>query len=385
MSYMYQLVLLGEEIGYEELIVNRLLMQTEMLGIQNEFIKVINRLNFNEYLPNNPTYCLYFTSLDIKKDIDLVDTLIKDATLILPVIQDLGRCPEQIPESLKAINAFELTDNTKLEPLISRILEGFNLLRESRRLFISYRRNESSLIAIQLYEALEKAGFDVFLDTHSIRSGEPFQEELWHRMTDSDVVVLLNTPDFLGSEWTKEELAKASAMSIGVIQLIWPNCKPLSESNLFKTVQLEQKDITAQGHLQEYMVHQLVSNAEGLRARTLAARQDNLTTEFIDICQAKGLKPTLHPYKFITLTIGNTNYLIIPAVGVPYSLTSHDIYEIKQQIRKEYIEEIFLLYDHTHIRKKWLKHLDWLSEYLPVKSLKLLEIEKFITDRKREA
>ena len=83
MSHVYQLVLLGEKIEYEELIVNRLLMQTEMLGIQNEFIKVINRLNFNEYLPNNPTYCLYFTSPDIKKDIDLVDTLIKDATLIV--------------------------------------------------------------------------------------------------------------------------------------------------------------------------------------------------------------------------------------------------------------------------------------------------------------
>lgn len=385
MSHVYQLVLLGEKIEYEELIVNRLLMQTEMLGIQNEFIKVINRLNFNEYLPNNPTYCLYFTSPDIKKDIDLVDTLIKDATLILPVIDDLNKCSELIPKSLEAINAFELVDNTKLESLISRILEGFNLLRESRRLFISYRRNESSLIAIQLYEVLEKSGFDVFLDTHSIRQGEPFQEELWHRMTDSDIVILLNTPDFLGSQWTKEELAKASAMSLGVIQIIWPDCKPLSESNLFRTIPLQTKFINNQGHLTENIIKQLISDTESLRARTLAARQDNLTTEFIDICQAKGLKPILHPYKFITLTMDNTNYLIIPAVGVPYSLTSHDIYELKQQVRKEHIEEIFLLYDHTHIRKKWLKHLDWLSKYLPVKSLKLLEIEKFINDRKREA
>lgn len=385
MSHVYQLVLLGEKIEYEELIVNRLLMQIEMLGMQNEFIKVINRLNFNEYLPNNPTYCLYFTSSDIKKDIDLVDTLIKDATLILPVIDDLNKCPKLIPKSLETINAFELVDNTKLEPLISRILEGFNLLRKSRRLFISYRRNESTLIAIQLYEVLEKAGFDVFLDTHSIRPGEPFQEELWHRMTDSDIVILLNTPDFLGSQWTKEELAKASAMSLGVIQIIWPDCKPLSESNLFKTIQLQTKSINYQGYLTETIIKQLISDTESLRARTLAARQDNLTTEFIDICQAKGLKPTLHPYKFITLTIDNTNYLIIPAVGVPYSLTSHDIYELKQQIRKEHIEEIFLLYDHTHIRKKWLQHLDWLSEYLPVKSLKLLDIEKFINDRKQEA
>ncbi|MDM1545742.1 toll/interleukin-1 receptor domain-containing protein [Ignatzschineria indica] len=381
MDHVYQLVLLGDKEECEESVVNQILKQTKILGIQNKFIKIIHRLNFDEYSASNPTYCLYFASSDLEKDSVFINVLIKDATLILPVIDDLNKCSELIPKSLEAINAFEL-DNTKLEPLINRILEGFSLLRESRRLFISYRRNESSRIAIQLYELLEKAGFDVFLDTHSIRPGEPFQEELWHRMTDSDIVILLNTPDFLGSQWTKEELAKASAMSLGVIQIIWPDCKPLSESNLFKTIQLQKKSINNQGHLTETIIKQLISDTESLRARTLAARQDNLTTEFIDICQAKEVKATLHPYKFITLTLGNTNYLIIPAVGVPYSLTSHEIYELKQQIRKEHIEEIFLLYDHTHIRKKWLKHLDWLSEHLPVKSLKLLEIEKFINDHR---
>ncbi|OYQ79400.1 hypothetical protein B9T19_06405 [Ignatzschineria sp. F8392] len=385
MDHVYQLVLLGDKEGYEKSVVNQLLKQTKILGIQDKFIKIIDNLNFDEYSASNPTYCLYFASSDLEKDSVFINTLIKDATLILPVIDDLNKCSELIPKSLEAINVFELDDTTILEPLISRILEGFSLLRESRRLFISYRRNESSQIAIQLYEILEKAGFDVFLDTHSIRPGEPFQEELWHRMTDSDIVILLNTPNFLGSQWTIEELAKASAMSLGVIQIIWPDCKPLSESNLFKTIQLQKKSINNQGYLTETIIKQLISDTESLRTRTLAARQDNLTTEFINICQDKGLKPTLHPYKFITLTMGNTNYLIIPAVGVPYSLTSHDIYELKQQIRKEPIEEIFLLYDHTHIRKKWLKHLDWLSEYLPVQSLKLLEIEKFINAHKQEA
>ena len=54
-----------------------------------------------------------------------------------------------------------------------------------------------------MYEALESHHFDVFLDTHSIEKGEPFQEELWHRMTDCDVILLLNTPDFLESHWCK--------------------------------------------------------------------------------------------------------------------------------------------------------------------------------------
>ena len=60
-------------------------------------------------------------------------------------------------------------------------------------------------------EALERNNFDVFLDTHSIKQGEPFQEELWHRMTDCDVIVLLNTKGFLERKWCKKEIAEANA------------------------------------------------------------------------------------------------------------------------------------------------------------------------------
>ena len=74
-------------------------------------------------------------------------------------------------------------------------------------------------MAIQLYEALERNNFDVFLDTHSIKQGEPFQDELWHRMTDCDVIVLLNTKSFLESKWCKEEVAEASVKQIGVLAI----------------------------------------------------------------------------------------------------------------------------------------------------------------------
>ena len=72
-----------------------------------------------------------------------------------------------------------------------------------------------------MYKALESHHFDVFLDTHSIEKGELFQEELWHRMTDCDVILLLNTPGFLESHWCKEELAEAGSKQIGIVQLVW--------------------------------------------------------------------------------------------------------------------------------------------------------------------
>ena len=101
----------------------------------------------------------------------------------------------------------------------SVLLEGLGLLRKSRRLFISYRRVETQGVAIQLYEQLDASGFDVFLDTHSLRPGEPFQEVVWHRLADTDVVVLLDSPGFLASRWTEEELARANSTNLQILQL----------------------------------------------------------------------------------------------------------------------------------------------------------------------
>ena len=81
------------------------------------------------------------------------------------------------------------------------------------------------------YEALDLAGYDVFLDTHrTIKPGEPFQEVLWHRLADTDVVVLLDTPDFLGTRWTEEELARANNSNLQILQVLWPDQKEVSSA-----------------------------------------------------------------------------------------------------------------------------------------------------------
>ena len=41
---------------------------------------------------------------------------------------------------------------------VATVLENFRLLRQDRRLFISYKRDDSRRIAMQLYEALDRRG-----------------------------------------------------------------------------------------------------------------------------------------------------------------------------------------------------------------------------------
>ena len=74
------------------------------------------------------------------------------------------------------------------------MLESVGLLPRQRRVFVSYRRDEARQAALQLFNAFSAKLFDVFLDTHGIAPTEDFQAVLWHRLCNSDVLVMLDTP-----------------------------------------------------------------------------------------------------------------------------------------------------------------------------------------------
>lgn len=387
MTTKYQLIKIGDDNTFFPEVIDTLYRHVTELGLLKESIVEIDESNFHtEYKANSPTFCLYFgNSSGAFKNLDILKALIKDANLILPIASDLKKFSTQIPKELRNINGFELSNNNDIEKLVSCILEGLSLLRLSRRLFISYKRDESSIVAIQLFEQLEKNGFDVFLDTHSIRPGEPFQEELWHRMADTDVVVLLNTPGFLKSDWTTQELAKANSMSIGILQVIWPTHKLERDAELSIPLQLSDADFgnsifkDPKSYLTSNAISNIVSQVESLRARSLASRQDNIITEFIASSNRVGKIADLQSEKFITVKKSDGKELvIIPTVGVPQAFTYNQSEELVARIKSKNVAGVYLLFDHRNIREKWIKHLDWLDNYLPVKTIKIVKAEEWL-------
>src|SRR5690606_1389732 len=219
--YKYQLIVIGTTGYFSNQITNLFFQRVEELQLPKDSFLVIDENNFEDYRNNQPAFTIYFgDSGGEYKHLGFVQKLIKDANPILPVYYDSFE--NEIPEVLSNYNG-QKYDVSKDSKIVNLALESFGKLRNTRKVFISYTRSESSSVAIQLYEALERNNFDVFLDTHSIKQGEPFQDELWHRMSDCDVIILLNTTNFLSSMWCKEELAEANAKQIGVVQLIWPD------------------------------------------------------------------------------------------------------------------------------------------------------------------
>ena len=388
MNIKYQIIKIGDNNAFYNEVVDTLYHHIIELGLDPKSVLEIDENNFQTlYKANSPTFCLYFGSNSKGfKNLDILTSLIKNAKLILPIVSDLSQFNNQIPKELENVNGFELTTSDKVESLVSCILEGLSLLRLSRRLFISYKRDESSTVAIQLFEQLEKSGFDVFLDTHSIRPGEPFQDELWHRMADTDVVVLLNTPGFLNSNWTSQELAKANSMSIGILQVIWPTHKLEREAELSIPFQLTDNDFgnnvftESTSYLTSTTISKIVSQVESLRARSLASRQDNIISEFISSAVKMGKKADLQSEKFISVTQSDgKERIIIPTVGVPQAFTYNQSEELVARIKSKNVTGAYLLYDHRNIREKWLNHLAWLDTYLPIKAIKIVEVEKWLS------
>lgn len=390
MKYKYQLIILGSDVPIVEDILKLFSKKLEELKLREDSVKIINSNNFDiEYLGNQPAFVFYFGDVNGDfKDLDITQRLLKDGTMILPIYFNNESFSKEIPSILSNQNGIQYK-KIEEERIVNIALESFELLRSTRKVFISYRRNESTSIAIQLYEALEAHNFDVFLDTHSIGKGQAFQDELWHRMTDCDVIILLNTPEFLESYWCKEEFAEASAKQIGIVQLVWPNhnVKMDSTSHISYPKQLKKEnfidnifDNKILSKLKTDFVEEIIKEVESVRARNLAARQDNLITEFRNIADRLGKKIVVQPERFLTEDLPNGERRIyIPSIGIPQS-TSCQSAEIKKELLNYGNVSIKLIYDDLRIREKWINHLDWLNKNLNVdiKTLKKQEFESWL-------
>ncbi len=383
MRYKYQLILLGENLELFERIKLEISKKFDELKLIHDLRKIITKDNISEYQGKEPAYVIYSghkANLDTTT-LKILENQKLDGNIILPIFID--HFTNEIPDVIRSLNGLKLENN--LSKISDLILEGFELLRKSRKIFISYRRTESSNVAIQLYEALESNNFDVFLDTHSVDKGEEFQEELWHRMTDCDVILMLNTKEFLKSEWCNKELEKAHLKRIGIVHLLWPDCEFARFAHLAHSMRLKNSDFDkplfsdiSKERLKIPIVNDVVILVEGARARNLASRQDALITEFTQAAYNHNIELDLQFSRYITQELYNGKRIVyIPTVGIPQSINCQNSQRLIKKIEVKEIDSIHLIYDDMSIRNYWIDHLEWLNKRLEIQMIKKQEFNSW--------
>lgn len=285
----------------------------------------------------------------------------------IPVIPTLGPACDiasDVPDFLASANALRLrADDAAMTELASALLECVGLLRRQRRVFVSYRRTESRAAALQLHDLLASRAFDVFLDTHSIRPGDPFQDVLWQRLCDSDVVVMLDTPTYFESRWTREEIGRARAKEIHVLRVVWPDHSPSRLLDMAETIYLEPGQLAGpDGPVVEAVADEISLKVEGLRSRSIAARYMSITGRLRAEVQKVGASvEAVGAHRAIAVRLLDERRIwTYPIVGVPTAEVLNDIAEKAR--RAAHGETPVLVYDHLGIGKGWMAHLDWLDE-----------------------
>jgi hypothetical protein len=365
----YQLVILGANAPlYRRRLISHLRRRLRDIGTGlRDMLIVLDAAHVADRDPISPAVAIWFGNNPVH-DVAPLTALVADAVPILPVVGDLDHYIASTPGALHGINAIGLDPAApNFAQLVNLVLENLGLMRRARRLFLSYRRWESTPAAHQLRVAFDDIGYDTFLDTSSVPKGDEFQAVLWHRLLDSDVVVLLDTPDFLGSQYTQFEIAEASAMSVGILQVLWPGVTRSPYSALATPLRLSNADF-AGDQLISMAVARITRAAEKLRARCLAARHTNLVTEFCSEARRAGAAVTVQPERYVLAEIAGRRLAAIPTVGVPDARLYHEA-SARFPAGGTLAREALLIYDQRGMRPEWKQFLDWLDNFLPVRGL----------------
>ena len=306
-------------------------------------------------------------------DADKLDILMTNGDAIIPVYFPKDSFLEEIPKVAWKMNGKVYSDE-KIDSFVNYALEALRLMRQNRKLFISYRRSDSTVVANQLFDALVRCNYDVFLDTYSIGAAKNFQEELHHRLSDCDILIQLYTKEFKVSEWCLEEITAANQKQIGVIELVWPDMKLDIHNHLCEPIILTKDDFLTDytnqnALLTDETVNKISKTVESVRARNMAARQDGLVGEFIKEAQKVG-RVMIQEYKYLVERLEDNNVnVFIPAVGVPQSYDCFESLQFKFLLKNPKTR-IYLIYDDLRIKRKWIEHLDWLNKSLEVQTIK---------------
>jgi hypothetical protein len=201
------------------------------------------------------------------------------------------------------------------------------LLPHQRRVFVSYRRGDARQAALQLFDAFSSRLFDVFLDTHGIAPGEDFQAVMWHRLCDSDVLVMLDTPNYFESRWTSAEFGRALAKGISVLRIGWPDSTPSARTATASRVELLPEEIDpANGRLADDAIERICLQLESVRSRGLAVRHLNLVGNLrYAVEKIGGSVAGVGSNKAIYIRLADGRDVVAyPSIGVPTSMTLQD-------------------------------------------------------------
>jgi hypothetical protein len=220
-----------------------------------------------------------------------------------------------------------------IDEVLPSILAIAGLTVENPRIFISYRQKDSAAFAIQLFDALSHAGFDVFLDHFRISPGVNFQSRLTQELGDKSMMLLIESEHILESEWTMYEINTAKTCSLGIFGLYVPGGKMAPGIDSEVRQELSSADFIGGTYsdtakLEQSVLDTLVQRVRAEHDRAIVARRRILFDSLDGALDLEGV--TLEPIGTSGVSIArarnNTEYVLWLTPRPPELLDFHGVY-----------------------------------------------------------
>ena len=309
-------------------------------------------------------------------ELSLLDDFLASNAPVFPVVHTLSNYRQCVPSTLHRINGQEWNS----AKLAANVLRAFRLSRSQRQAFVSYRRSETRNVAVQLFSELSLQGYKTFLDTASVEVSEDFQEALWGRMADVDLLIFLDSPNALSSHWVHEELARAHDLGLGILQLIWPGHTRTRGTELSHAIKLGISDFlhhkaNLDDRLTSAAIAKIIAAAELSRIRSLGARRRRVIADFVDQVRHAQLEVEVHPIdKIEVYRDGEVVGRVIPFVGLPDApaIQSHE-----EQIKTD-LNKTRIIFDGLGMHQDWEQHLVWLNSNLSLNAIQIARLDDWL-------
>ncbi len=322
-----------------------------------------------------------------------LDALVAADVPVLPVVHDLKRCGEVLPEFLGKFNALEWPEPAPGTPKPTRpppaqaVLRFAGLSESDRRVFISYRRTESTAVAEQLFSALTRRGFNVFLDRYSIDAGLEFQAELKAELASRAMIVLLETAGLQDSEWVMEEIHYVRRHRLGLLAVTWPASRLPANRRILELptdyrFPLDDADFPLAGTdqpLAESALARVVEEIERAHAAAMALRRRELIGSLTQALRQHGVG-FHHTDAWSVLASPNVAGTSIHIAVVPRPATADSLYDCDVQRSTQGASSACLIQPVTGLQGRQSEMIRWLTQNRPVECAFETEIAAIAED-----
>ena len=219
-----------------------------------------------------------------------------------------------------------------IEDLALTVLARAGVTSLDRRVFISYRRVDTKPMADQLFDALSRLNYSVYLDTVSTHPGLDFQNQLFEHLADKSMVVVLQSASFQESQWTMAEVEFALRHNLSLLILRFPDAKDsLAGCRAGDQLLLERDDLNPnQGPpfaLTSGALDRVVNRINRVHDLELVARRVDMHKRTLAALQRQGVIPLPHTGDVclhIADALGQARFSLVPAERPPGFYELHE-------------------------------------------------------------